>query len=219
MAVYGTTFIHRYRIMRSVGLALFVAALLAGAVAIETGIFDPAAGSSQTSVFVNVDGGSSVRGSSSLALRTNEGIDLVLKTSGLTPGHVIVVKALVFNQPRFCSGAGTPRCDLNDISNPDVDGSIVFVTGILARQDSADLRARISAGDAAHTAVGRGLTNPHGADVRLIIADHGPPVPGLYNDQLSTVAGGCKDAAPGSGKQGDYACADLQFSVHQISGD
>lgn len=62
---------------------------------------------------------------------------------------------------------------------------------------------------------GEGLTNPMGADIHLIVRDHGPIIPELLHEQISTFGGGCINAPPGTGKPGPNTCEDLQFSVHE----
>ena len=213
--------LNRYRIFRNALIALFAAALLAGAVAIETRIFDPNQGDHRTSGVRLVSDGSEVSGASSMMQRSNEGIDLTVSTSGLPAGHVIVLKALIFNQPRSCKhGSAGLRCGADDMGDPDVKGSVVFVKGFVLRQTgTVNLTGHIAADDKSRASVGDGLTNPHGADVHLVVVDHGPPITGLYNDQLSTIGGGCKDAPPGGGAPGSNTCADLQVAANEVTGN
>jgi len=211
--------VNRYRLVRNGLIALFGVALLAGAVAIETHIFDPGTNDHRSSDVHLVSDGSTVSGATSTFERTNEGIDFVLNTSGLPAGHVVIVKALIFNQPGNCThGASGRRCGADDIGAAGVDGSIMFAKGFVLRQTGAvNLSGHIAASDKTHALVGDGLTNPHGADVHLVVVDHGPPITGLYNDQLSTIGGGCKDAPPGGGAPGANTCADLQVAANEVA--
>jgi hypothetical protein len=68
---------------------------------------------------------------------------------------------------------------------------------------------------------GHGLTNPRGAEIHLILQDHGP---GLVANQLSPVRGGCTDASLPSlyppvafadGIPGPNTCRLRQFAVLQ----
>ncbi len=213
--------VNRYRLVRNGLIALFGAALLAGVVAIETHIFDPGTSDHRFSDVRLVSDGSAVSGATSTFERTNEGIDFVLNTSGLPAGHVIIVKALIFNQPRGCAhGASGRRCGAEDIGAPGVQGAIVFAKGFVFRQTGAvNITGHIGTDDKPRALVGDGLTNPHGADVHLVVVDHGPPITGLYNDQLSTIGGGCKDAPPGGGAPGANTCADLQVAVNEVAGN
>ena len=62
---------------------------------------------------------------------------------------------------------------------------------------------------------GPGLTNPLGADVHLVLRDHGPVQSGNFVDQLSTYGGGCTEAPDGTGTLGDFVCTQPQFAVHE----
>ncbi len=213
--------VNRYRLLRNAVIALFGVALLAGAVAIETHIFDPGTSDHRNSDVRLVSDGSIVSGATSTFVRSNEGVDFTLNTTGLPAGHVIIVKALIFNQPLSCThGASGRRCGGDDIGAAGVQGSIVFARGFVLRQTGAvSVTGHIGTDDRTRALVGDGLTNPHGADVHLVVVDHGPPITGLYNDQLSTIGGGCKDAPPGGGAPGANTCADLQVAANEVAGN
>ncbi len=164
--------------------------------------------------------GSVVPNASSFLTRDSGGIDITLQTSGLPKGHVIILKALIFNEPKNCRhGANGARCGEEDINDSAVDGSVVFVAGSQTRvDDTLKFATRLTAGDAKRASSGGGLTNPFGAYVHLVLVDHGPPAAGLYNDQLSTLAGGCTNPPPNSGRPGPNECPDLQYSVQESVG-
>lgn len=71
---------------------------------------------------------------------------------------------------------------------------------------------------------GNGLTDPMGADVHLILMDHGPAIPGLLAEQVSTLRGGCTDesvpppfpaVAHADGTPGPNTCRLVQVAVFE----
>ncbi|MGH2592273.1 MAG: hypothetical protein ACRDGG_02035, partial [Anaerolineae bacterium] len=71
---------------------------------------------------------------------------------------------------------------------------------------------------------GNGFTNPRGAEIHLVLHDHGPMIPELVANQISTLRGGCTDAsvpaayppiAKADGIPGPNTCRLVQFAVFQ----
>jgi hypothetical protein len=143
-----------------------------------------------------------VPGASSTLVRTSNGISVSLQTSGLPAGHAVTLWMLIFNNPGACGAGG---CDetRGDLNVPAVQGSVQHVTGHIVGS-TATFAGRISVGDAANAFVGPGLLNPYGAEVHLIVRDHGEMLPGSLVEQFNS----------NSPTFCNVACFDLQKSVH-----
>ena len=156
-------------------------ALLVSATAILLGAQSPNA-ADQDFASVKVIGANAVVGSAHL-VRNDNGITCVIETSGLVPGDVYSVwwvmpdEALVFNATGGIAGAdGTGHFAGHASTGPvgPVDGSVV-----------------LSSGDGF-------FDQPRTDTVTVIIRHHGPPIPGMINDQKGSFntgcgAGGCKN--------------------------
>ena len=85
------------------------------------------------------------------------------------------------------------------------------------------MAARLNEGDTAGsilpTVFGQpaiGLLDAQAAEVHLLIRSHGPKIPGLVDQMISTFNGGCVQAnnAPGTGTPGSNTCVDMQGTNH-----
>ncbi len=207
---------YRYRIFHYSMIAVLAAALLVGATAIGMGVADRLRGDSRISRVRLVSDGSAVPHASSMLTRSENGADFTFSTSALPAGHVVTLKAVIFNKPKNCKhGVGRLRCGKDDLSNPEVEGSVVYLAGDARGRAVVNFQGHLAADDKSHALIGDGLTNPQGADVHLVVLDHGPPLPGLERQMISTLGAGCKDAPPGAGTPGPNTCVDIQISAHE----
>jgi hypothetical protein len=162
-----------FGVVLAVGLSLAVATLLS-AQSPNAADHDFAA--------VKVIGAGTVVGSADL-VRNNNGITCVIHTSGLVPGDaysvwwVIPDEALIFNASGgIAGGDGTATFAGHASTGPvgPVDGSVV-----------------LSNGDGS-------FDQPRTDTVMVVIRHHGPPIPGMINQQTGSFntgcgAGGCKN--------------------------
>jgi len=148
-----------------------------------------------------------IPGASSTLVRTPDGISVTLQTTGLPAGNAVTVWALVFNDPGACGAGGCGEMN-GDLSVPAVHGSVFHVTGHIVG-DNGTFAGRVSVGDAAGAFFGPGLLNPYGAEIHLIVRDHGVALTGdLLQQQFN-------DTSP---RFCNVACADIQESIHQAHG-
>jgi hypothetical protein len=149
--------------------------------------------------------------------RTADGMDFTFTTSGLPLGHVVTLRAEVFNHPEHCSHGIPPlKCGEQDLGDPAVEGSVVFMASSFQRAtDTTTFLGRLPANDASRAISGRGLTNPLVAAIHLIVMDHGPALPDNFHDQSTTLGAGCTNPPPGAGAPGPNTCTDLQYAVHE----
>jgi len=160
-----------------------------------------------------------VPGASSKVTRNGSGATSTLHTSGLTPGYAYTLWMVVFNVPGECATTPCGEADVAPGTSAVVD--VVYVAGNVAGgSGKATFSGRRAAGDnsgsvfAQLSAPAPGITDPHGAEMHLLVRDHGPAIPGQIPNQIMTFGGGCTlESSFGLG-DGDYTCEDIQFSIH-----
>jgi hypothetical protein len=144
-----------------------------------------------------------VPGASSKLVRTPNGISVSLQTSELPAGHAVTVWALIFNNPSACGAGG---CDetRGDLAVPAVQGSLQRVAGHVVGTKSS-FAGHLGIGEATQAAFGPGLLNPYGAQINLIVREHGVAASGeLLLQQFHNP----------SPRFCNVACSDIQKSVH-----
>jgi hypothetical protein len=143
-----------------------------------------------------------VPGATSTVERTANGISITLQTSGLPEGHAITMWALIFNNPGACPAGG---CDESrgDLGLAGVQGSVQHVTGHIFGS-TGTFSGYVAVGDAASAFIGPGLLDPFGAEIHLIVRDHGVLSPDIITDQFNN----------DSPRFCNVACFDIQKSVH-----
>lgn len=179
---------------------------------------------------------------SSRLVRRSGGVSYQLSTSGLQSGHAYTLWIVVFNEPSKC-GAPTPisACGGPDVVNPDAMPDMAYAAGSIVGSSGRATFAgsnRIGALAGSINApvlppeLASGLRSPRGAEIHLVLHDHGPVLPEYLPDMTKSVDGGCTDAgipaagvsspwndydgpAEGAyGRRGPNTCLDVQFAVH-----
>jgi hypothetical protein len=206
-----------YRIFHIVMTLVVVAAVGVAAVAIGAGVWQRFHPDVPLGAVRLVSNGAQASGASSLLTRDDDGIDYDMHVARLPSGHVMTLRAEIFNHPDKCTHGSKPLyCGQADLTDPGVEGSVVFLaSNYLRGTTAATFTGRLNAGDASHAISGGGLTNPRGAAVHLIVMDHGEALPGTYRDQLSTVGAGCAHPPAGGDTPGPIECVDLLYSAYE----
>lgn len=167
--------------------------------------------------------GSVVRGGRSTLVRQDNSISMHLNTFGLEPYTAVTIWWVIFNSPENCSHPEGPyRCGPGDLElfggDESVESSVLYAAGhVIGNRGMGGFGATLKKDDSVETLFGPGLTNPHGADVHLVVRSHGPIIQGMTKEMISTFGGGCnnEDIPPCHGEPGPNMCKDLQFSVHE----
>jgi len=218
-----------HRVLRRA--TVFAAALAASAVvALPVGAVAPA----EAPVYRFSDGGMA---GSSTVVRGPSGVSFRLATTGLEPGYAYTLWVVVFNNPSACT-APTPfsRCSDPDVGNPAAMPDVLYGIGhVVGGSGTVTLAGHRRVGDGSGSIsapIGLpafGLVDPEGAEILLVVHEHGPLLPAYLPDQIQTVGGGCTDAgipAPGVaspfnaytgpeyGRRGPNTCRSIQFSFH-----
>jgi hypothetical protein len=148
-----------------------------------------------------------IPGATSTLVRTPNGIGVSLQTSGLPVGHAVTVWALIFNHPGACGASGCHEMS-GDLSVSAVQGSVFHVTGHVVGANGS-FAGLVPLGDATDAFVGPGLLDPYGAEIHLIVRDHGVAETGdLLQRQFNDI----------SPRFCNVACADIQESIHLANG-
>ncbi len=102
----------------------------------------------------------------------------------VTPNTAQTLWAAIFNRPEHCtnpvmdSSGPVSNCSSADFSNPKVQASVVWVTGgSIDSTGLLSLNGQLGIGPGGLPGpvnFGGGLTNPKGAEIHLVVRDHGP---------------------------------------------
>ncbi len=138
-----------------------------------------------------------VVGRSSL-VRTEDGLKVRLRTSGLTPGDAVTMWIAFFTNPEACST--TPCSRPADIGNPATGADLYYADGaVVGRHGRVTFTGMLRVGqdygslkDEVGNVPGVLLTDPFGSEVAIALHTHGPALTGAdLEEQLTTFLGGC----------------------------
>jgi hypothetical protein len=174
---------------------------------VTSGIAHAGSGTSDVRRFSD---GSAVPGAWSTLVANGAGASMTLHTTELTPGDVVTVWCVVFNVPENCSMAKA-RTDAVRTDLPPYGGdgsaepSVLYATGhVIGGSGTASYGAHLAVGDTSGALFGPGLTNPLGAEIHLVVHEHGPADPTIVAAEIRSF-GVC-----------NLVCTDVQFSVHEL---
>lgn len=180
-----------------------------------------------------------IDGASASIVRTANGVNLRVNTNSLVPRHAYTLWVVIFNEPGACLTAPA-TCTPDDLFNADAKPDMLYGAGVIASgSGSATLAGRTEVGDVSGSVqapvglLSNGLIDPYGAEIHLVVHDHGQMIPEFMPDMIQSLAGGCTDAgipAQGEpspwndyavsesyggefGRLGPNACLSVQFSI------
>jgi len=134
-----------------------------------------------------------ITGASATLVRSENGVTGVVETTELKPGGAYTLWFAVFNHPEKCS---PPSCGVDDAvpfpGIPAVAVSLVYASGhVVGQNGKSTFAGHLKVGDTTGAFFGPGLLDPFKADIHLVIRNHGQPVPGALDEQISSFNGGC----------------------------
>lgn len=197
-------------------MTVLAAAAALGALGGSSPAADAAAAERDTAPVFLFASSTEVAGAWSTLVRTDNGVAMTVHTASLTPGTVVTAWWVFFNNPSACTaGLFGARCGGGDFANPATLPSVQAATGrVIGGNGVGDYGAYFAAG-ATPDCVGfglpcNGLLAPRNADVHITLRLHGPAVPSLITEQLSSFNGSCLLGEPNEGE-----CRNVQVSMHE----
>lgn len=167
-------------------------------------------------VFAFGDPPTPVRGSSALKRRKRAVVARIV-TREVSPRHAYTAWLVIFNNPAGC----VEGCGEDDLFNADAAVDVVYLAGRVAnRRGRVRLLGRRSVQNKSGSLFAQlgvpspGLSDPLGAEVHVVVRDHGPLIRGQVRRQLRSFEGGCTPESSFGLGDGPNDCADVQFAVH-----
>ncbi len=151
-----------------------------------------------------------------------EGASIILETSELTPGHAITVWFVAIQSPeKFAANPCTPMeamgmaGKMNSIAT-NAGGTVVNAEG------SIRVQGFLPVGEIAGNFYDTTFTSPETSEYHIVVRDHGPLIPELAADQISSHRGGCTaesvppfypDSSRSDGEGGPNSCVTRQVAL------
>lgn len=196
---------------KSLKTPAFVAALIVIALALPALLFTQG----QRADVQPFEEGAAITGTSGIS-RGSEAVSIWARTEGLTPGHVVTMWFLIFNNP---SGCATSPCTGGDLGNEAAEGSVIYADGaIVGGNGIAHHAGRRNYGYNGIVLFGDGLTTAN-AEIHIVLRSHGEQLTGMVASQMTTLNGGCAPSAGFddsiNGIAGPNVCDDIAFAIHE----
>lgn len=131
-----------------------------------------------------------IEGSEAILIRSPDGASMQITSSGITPGHAITAWFVAVQNPEAC--ASNPCSPMEAMGMVETNSVAVNGGGTVVPEDGVIfLSAFLPAGEVPTNLYDTQLTEPETAEYHLVIHDHGPLIPDLAADMLSSFRGGC----------------------------
>ena len=185
--------------------------------------------SKETVAIVSPVPGADITGTSTLH-RNKNGITVNFKAENLNPG-AYTIWWVIWNNPVPCGDPDddSDPCTEADFAKADlVEVDIMYAGGhVVGNNGKGNFSAHLNAGDETPESIigGFGLPDVIGgglqvgktfsSEVHVVIRTHGPAVPGMVNDQISSYGGGCTTEYPAFSAYPDIEghCADFAAAI------
>lgn len=175
--------------------------------------------------------GEVIPGTSSKLVRTDSGVSMTLKTVQLPAGTVHTTWWVVFNNPAECKwgdGVIALCAEMDLFVSPESLPSVMYAAGqVIGNTGKGNFAAHLSLGDTSGCHLEPIFSDPaladlkfpcnplidsRGAEIHIAVHDHGPAIPGMIADMLSTFDGGCVNLGRGNGPN---MCSTTQVAGHR----
>ena len=212
-----------FNILASSLFLIFIAVALLGA---QKVVASGDGGPIRTSVSWHMQSGTGSVEGAYATLNSNEtGASFNFHTNQLKPGHVYTVWFVAINAPENCA---TSPCTapVDVLGNTEgVQANVTYGAGhVVGESGQASFAGYIPAGDMPSGWYSTAFSNPLGAEIHLVLNDHGPMIPNLVSNMLHTYRGGCTDeslpppfpaTAKADGIPGPNTCRLYQVAIFQ----
>lgn len=159
---------------------------------------------------------------SATLVTTGDGAFMTFRTDELESGHVYTAWWIIINNPDNC--AASP-CTASDVlgNTEAVEADVTQADGIIFGEDgNMEFASFLPVGEISNSWFEAGFTNPSGAELHVVINDHGPLIPDMAASMVNTYRGGCSDeslpppfpaTAITDGEPGPNACRLIQDAI------
>jgi len=165
-----------------------------------------------------------IEGATATVIATEDGIAVRFATQELEENHAYTLWVAMMNNPEACSVRPCPGPET--LMNSDlIETEVTQGSGLLYSDNTRmELTAFIPVGDVEDSWFENGLTNPTGAEIHLVLMDHGELIPEMAVEMLNTTRGGCTDEsvpppypdnAKADGEPGPNTCRGMQLAIIQ----
>lgn len=165
-----------------------------------------------------------VEGATATLVTTEDGAWASFDTRELTPGNAYTLWFAAINQPDACEDTPCMSPDVLGRSD-EVQSDIGYGDGLIAGPDgTGQFVTYRAAGELPQAWFGNGLQDPQGAEIHLVIHDHGPLIAGMERNMITTYRGGCADdslpevvpqSAKADGEPGPNTCNSVQAVIFE----
>lgn len=149
------------------------------------------------------------------------GASMHLTSKDLTPGHAVTIWFVALQNPHLCEK--NPCTPIEAMGKPEMETIAVNGGGTVVGADGTIVvSAHLPAGKVPTNLFDTEFVSPETAEYHLVIHDHGPLIPELANDMLSSFRGGCTlesvpphypETARSDGNGGPNSCVSRQVAL------
>lgn len=166
-----------------------------------------------------------IEGATAEIYTTKAGATAHMQTVGLNPGHVYTAWWVIANNPAACDNSPCSPQDLLG-KQDEVQTEVTYADGVIAGENGeANFAAYLPAGEVTNNPwFGHHFPDPTAAEIHLVINTHGPVIPEMVDEMLSSYRAGCSDdslpppfpdTAKADGEPGPNSCGLMQAAVFQ----
>jgi hypothetical protein len=128
-------------------------------------------------------------------VRNANGVAATIHTQQLNPHHAYTVWFVAIGNPTAC--ASDPCSGPDILLNPATQGQVTYGAGhVTGASGGASFAVHKPVGPLDGWLPDRMLADPYGAEIHLVLNDHGPVLAAHMPGMIHTYRGGCSDASP-----------------------
>jgi hypothetical protein len=160
-------------------------------------------------------------GARAAIVRRDGGLSFRFTTTNLRPNHAYTLWFVVLNNPDACTASPCSAPDI--LLNPGTLAQVTYGAGhVSGAAGRGTFAGSFRAGDLPGWLPDASLSNPLGAEIQLVLNDHGPVLSDYLPEMIHTYRAGCTDAslppifppsAVADGTPGPNACQLYQAAV------
>lgn len=134
-----------------------------------------------------------IEGSEVMLNLSGAGAAMILETSELEPGHAITVWFVAIQSPENC--ASNPCSPVEAMGMVDKMNSVATNAGgtVVGADGRIKVQGFLPVGEVAGNFYDTTFTAPETSEYHIVVHDHGPLIPELASDQISSFRGGCTE--------------------------